>query len=147
MKRCFYCLCAWKQHDTSCPNTKAPNKSRRLSGWRAGYKDGYNETTIRYQLGSYRLGYDMGERARGKTREYMRGLRATIIQAQFQFRDDLTYMTEDELKTAAGEYIFLSAIDGTYKESDNHWKCEFVKEECARRGKEHIYTDAPAIYV
>lgn len=145
-KRCSYCHYIQK-HNDNCPNFPAPNRSRRIAGWHSGYRDGYNHRTKYRQFGPYHLGYEHGREAFDTATRCMVRSTTTPQQSQFNFRAELERMTDEELAQACGEYIFLSALDISYKKSENHWRCQAAEEECKSRNKAYIYNDAPAIYV
>ncbi len=50
--------------------------------------------------------------------------------------------TDDGLREAAEQMIWLSAYASNNPRSDYHWQADAVYDECQRRGKGNIYNDA-----
>jgi len=54
----------------------------------------------------------------------------------------LISMTNEELRKACETDIWLSAYASNNPRSDYHWMCDACYDECQRRGKSEIYSDA-----
>ena len=50
--------------------------------------------------------------------------------------------SDSELSKECDQYIWLSAYAANNPRSDYHWQCDATYDECARRGKPEIYSDA-----
>jgi len=64
-----------------------------------------------------------------------------------EYLDKLKAMDDKELREACDQMIFLSAYANNNPRSDYHWQCDACYDECSRRGKEHIYSQAHAALV
>lgn len=64
-----------------------------------------------------------------------------------EFKAKLPTMTEDELRKAADQYIWLSAYANNNPRSAYHPMCDATHDECKRRGRVDIYKDAHATLV
>jgi len=54
----------------------------------------------------------------------------------------LTEMSDTELRKACESDIWLSAYAENNPRSDYHWMCDACYDECKRRGKSEIYSQA-----
>jgi hypothetical protein len=54
----------------------------------------------------------------------------------------MVLMTDQELKKECESKIWLSAYASNNHRSDYHWHCDCCYDECKRRGKEDIYSQA-----
>lgn len=50
-------------------------------------------------------------------------------------------MTDDQLRDACNQMIWLSAYASNNPRSDYHWKCTSCFTECENRGKANIYAE------
>lgn len=64
-----------------------------------------------------------------------------------EFKAKLPMMTDDELRKAADEFIWLSAYANNNLRSTYHPMCDAVYDECKRRERLDIYRDAHAALV
>lgn len=53
----------------------------------------------------------------------------------------LEAMSDDALREACNQYIWLSAYAANNPQSVNHWMCDATYDECNRRGKLNIYSE------
>lgn len=53
----------------------------------------------------------------------------------------LERMTDEDLRKACNDYIWLSAYAGNNPRSAYHWMCDATYDECHRRDKIHIYAE------
>ncbi len=60
------------------------------------------------------------------------------------FLDSLHSMTDEQLRKACNEYIWLSAYASNNPRSDYHWQCDACYDECKNRGKGNIYSEEHA---
>lgn len=57
-----------------------------------------------------------------------------------EYIDKLKAMTDDELRAACHQYIWLSAYASNNPRSDYHWMCDACYDECTARGSK-IYEE------
>ena len=55
---------------------------------------------------------------------------------------ELQAMTDEKLKEATQQMIWLSAYASNNYKSDYHWQCDQCYDECQRRNKPEIYRQA-----
>lgn len=60
------------------------------------------------------------------------------------YLDKLASMTDDELREACNQMIWLSAYANNNPRSDYHWQCDACCDECHERGKSDIYAQEHA---
>jgi hypothetical protein len=59
-----------------------------------------------------------------------------------EYLTKIVLMSEDELKDECKSKIWLSAYADNNPRSNYHWQCDCCYDECARRGKKEIYSNA-----
>lgn len=65
-------------------------------------------------------------------------------QPKSAYIERLAAMTEQELRKACSDKIWLSAYASNNPRSDYHWQCDAVYDECVRRGRVDIYSEEHA---
>ena len=61
---------------------------------------------------------------------------------KLEYLDKLKVMDDKALRSACEEMIWLSAFASNNPRSDYHWQCDACYDECSRRNKSHIYSQA-----
>lgn len=65
-------------------------------------------------------------------------------QEQEAYKVKLAAMDDDALRKEANQFIWLSAYANNNPRSAYHWMCDYVYDECSRRGKVNIYSEEHA---
>lgn len=58
------------------------------------------------------------------------------------YLEKLAVLTDIELGKECEQKIWLSAYANNNPRSDYHWQCDACYDECAKRGKQQIYSTA-----
>ena len=56
----------------------------------------------------------------------------------------LSLMSDEQLREACNQMIWLSAYANNNPRSDYHWQCDACYDECDKRGKTNIYGEEHA---
>lgn len=58
-----------------------------------------------------------------------------------KYLEELKALTDEKLREACEQMIWLSAYANNNPRSDYHWQCDACYDECSRRGKPEIYAN------
>jgi|GEM_PF-6587926 len=61
---------------------------------------------------------------------------------KMEYLKKIVLLTDEELRKECESKIWLSAYASNNYRSDYHWHCDFCYDECKRRDKEDIYSEA-----